>query len=317
MSSKRRIFSGRDTIALVVSLLLAFSVWLIHNLSLDYSMLMHCTLVPSSRIEGHAEQSVVPAEVAARCEVSGFEILSSRFTRKGGVPVSLEVEPEDLHQYVGDTYYMTGQDVTRYFHEIFGEKAKLEYFVTDTLLFNFPSILYRKVPVSLVHNFSFRSQYMAVGQLRLEPDSVCVYAEREALEAIDAVATEIVRVENLDADLFGEADIIVPEGARLSAEKVSYTMPVARYVEHELSLPVRVADAPDSIRIQVLPSKATVRLKTYASLREEPDEVSVSVDYGDFASSISGRVMGRVENLPSGVISVEVIPEVFDCIVVR
>ena len=48
---------GRDLAGLLFSLLLAFSIWLIHNLSLNYTQVIAVPVTARSNIEGHQELS--------------------------------------------------------------------------------------------------------------------------------------------------------------------------------------------------------------------------------------------------------------------
>ena len=63
-SSNRK--RGRDLAGLLFSLLLAFSIWLIHNLSLNYTQVIAVPVTARSNIEGHQELSSNSCEVAAR-----------------------------------------------------------------------------------------------------------------------------------------------------------------------------------------------------------------------------------------------------------
>ncbi len=96
---------------------------------------------------------------------------------------------------------------------------------------------------------------------------------------------------------------------------MSYEIPVARYVELRATLPVSVLNAPAGHQLQVFPSLADVVLHcTFPVVRDPFDSIQLYVDYRDFASSLSGRCIPRIRNLPSGVLDFRVVPEIFDCI---
>ena len=59
-------FSGRDWAVLLLALLLAFSIWLIHNLSLKYNDFLTVPVVAQCSIDGHSDISSNSCQVTAR-----------------------------------------------------------------------------------------------------------------------------------------------------------------------------------------------------------------------------------------------------------
>ena len=70
--------SGRDWVFFIMSLLLAFGIWLIHNLSLNYSEQIQVPVTARCNVEGHAALSVNSTTVLARCRTSGFNLIRFR-----------------------------------------------------------------------------------------------------------------------------------------------------------------------------------------------------------------------------------------------
>lgn len=308
----KSLFDGRDWIAFLVSVLLAFAVWLIHNLSLTYSNFVERSIAVRCDIPGHANQASAPVEVAARCDLSGYSLMMLRMLRLSS-PKEQTIAPEDMHPYRGDLFYMTSSDLTKYYHSLFGEATKLEYFVNDTLVFQFPSVNFKKVPVNAIQSISYKSQYMPTGPLKLEPDSVLVYGETPLLESINSINTDIIRESGASSDVYGEVDLKPVDGMRMSATKVKYTQAVKRYVETKFTLPVTVTNAPDSIMMQVIPGSAVLTVRSSFPSNDDFSQIQVCIDYNDFVSSIQGTCVGNVCGLPPEIISYSVSPQVFNC----
>lgn len=300
--------------ALGMSLMLAFVVWLIHNLSLDYSALVQRSVEAVCEIDGHSNRSSSAVEVAASCQLSGFSIVGSRIAGRRH-PLTLNVSRDEMHHLKGDVFYMTTADLTKHFHDIFSDKSQLEYFVTDTVYFTFNSVEYKKVPVILTYNISYKPQYMAVGGVKVTPDSVLIYGNSDVLETVNAVTTDLVNLKELDADTFGKTPIKQIKGVRMSESKVDYSLNVVRYVQREVQLPVRMLHVPKGVNVKVFPSLAVVRYRMRFPSDIQLNRAYVSVQYSDFVNSINGKCVGEVVGVPSGVISHEISPEVFDCLV--
>ena len=181
--------NGRDLAVFLLSLLLAFSIWISHNLSLQYSSVVSVPVIARSNIEGHSAESSNTSPVVARCRTTGYRLLKkNRMSRRGQLYVYFS--PDDLHPDEGDVYYITSNELSGYFSEIFGDNVQLESFVSSRVQFRFPEENHKTVPVQAESVTGFKPQYMARGPMKITPDSVIVYGEPLQLQNIDRVVTD-------------------------------------------------------------------------------------------------------------------------------
>ena len=146
--------NGRDLAVFLLSLLLAFSIWISHNLSLQYSSVVSVPVIALSNIEGHQAESSNTSPVVARCRTTGYRLLrKNRMSRRGQLRVYFS--PDDLHQEGEDLYYITSNELSGYFSEIFGDNVQLESFVSSRVQFRFPAENHKTVPVQAVSVVSF------------------------------------------------------------------------------------------------------------------------------------------------------------------
>ena len=129
--------SGRDLAVFLLALLLAFSIWLIHNLSLKYNDYLTSSVIAQTNIEGHANVSVNHSDVIARCRATGYKAIMSDI-KAHRRPVTVVFDPSVVRHKRDDLFYILSTDLTEYAHLIYGEGVTLEYFVSDTLFFRFP-----------------------------------------------------------------------------------------------------------------------------------------------------------------------------------
>ena len=307
-----------DTILLILSLLLSFSIWLMSNLNKTYTGTISVPVIAVSNIDGHSDVSTNTATAVARCRTSGFNLVRATWHRERK-PVRVNFNRNDLHPLSSpEDFYITGPAMNGYVEAIFGNGAEVEGFVSDSLLFHFTAVEHKKVPVVLVNTFSFRSQYMATGPIKLTPDSVTVYADAAHLESIDRIHTAQLSAYDIHNNLHGTLRLSKPGGVRLSDDHVDYQMGVSRYVEVKATKTLTLRNAPAGKHVQIFPSTAEVTFKCLFPLAADPSDVSeFYIDYKDFAASIRGRCIPKVSKLPSSVISWQINPEVFDCIEVE
>lgn len=306
--------NGRDWAVLLLALLLAFSIWIIHNLSLKYSDYMSVPVRAHCSIKGHSEVSADDSEVSARCRTTGYKMLRS-FLRSGS-SVDVTFRAADMRHKGGDIFYLTPTDLKDYAHIIFGQDVAVEYFVTDTLFFRFPYENYKKVPVLPISAITYRSQYMADGQLEIFPDSVLVYGEPLRLENINAVYTKPVNYTELSKDVSGIVKLEKIKGIRFSLPEVRYALRVKRFVEIVRSVPVTTISVPAGKNMVVYPAVVDVSLKCSFPLVDDPERgLRIEADYNDLQKSLGGRCILKPASLPRGIITCETAPVSVSCII--
>ena len=302
----------RDLVIFLLSLMLAFGIWLVHNLTLRYSAIMNVTVNAVSNIQGRAAESSNTAVITARCRASGFKLLKN--SRNQDKTVKVYFNPEEFTKGDNDTYYLSSNALASYVPDIFGEDVQLESFVTQNAIFRFSAEDYKKVPVSPRLITSYRPQYTAMESIRFSPDSVILYGDPNYLESIDRIFTRPLELKNLKNDAHGEINLDVPSGLRASERAVSYSLPVTRYVEVSSEIRIEVINLPADKFLSVYPSTARVVFKCVFPLSVDPTRnVSLYVDYEEFAQSINGRCVPRISGLPSSVIDYTVEPQIIEC----
>lgn len=310
---KKLNISGRDGVILTLSLLLAFSVWMIHNLSLRYNANLKAKVVAECNLDGYEDVSVGSTEVAARGRSTGYKIIASYIRARR--PVRISFPKSAVQHYSDDRFYVTGDRLNEYSHLIFGEDVNVDHYLTDTLFFRFPKVNHKKVPVVPVSVLTFRSQYMSKGPLAVIPDSVVVEGEPHLLESISQVYTAPVRHFDISGNISGIIPVEPLRGVDMQLKEAYYSMEVARYVEIVEELPVSVLNVPPDRSLMVFPSAVKVRLRCEFPLVDySRDAIRVCVDYDEFKSSLKGNCLVRMMDVPKGVIAYEVDPVSVRCV---
>lgn len=306
--------SGRDFSIFLLSLLLAFSVWLIHNLSFKYSTYLSVPVQVKANIDGHTNLSADINKIVARCKTTGYNALrNSSFTPKK--TKIIEFDPSIVQHKGGEIFYITRANLAEYSHIFYGGDVTLEYFLTDTLFFRLPYQAHKKVPIQPVTSITYQSQYINQTPLKIEPDSVILYGEPLHLSNIDKVYTENIRLKDINASVQGLADLKSISGVRMSSSEVHFYLDVTRFVEIKASLPVHVINVPRGGGLTPYPPVVDVSfICMFPKMSDPREEVMFYVDYNDFLDSKNGECILRVSELPAGVISYKVNSPVIECV---
>ena len=307
--------SGRDLAVFLLSLLLAFSTWLIHNLALKYNSYLDVKVKARCSIDGHAAVSSDHADVIARCRATGYNVIRSDVRGNRRV-VEVEFQPAVMKHKEGNVFYVTSADLQEYSHLIFGDGVTVEYFTTDTLFFRFPYENSRKLPVRAASAISFMPQYMLTEPIQVVPDSITVYGEPFILEKLEEVSTEPIKYSSLASDMQGEVELESVKGVRFSEDKVRYSLDVTRFVELSGTIPVTVTDVPADKSMTIYPSRVDVYLKCVFPYMGNPlENIVLEVGYNDFQSSLSGKCLVKLVDGSREIISYDIFPPVVECIV--
>lgn len=305
--------SGRDWVVLLLALLLAFSIWVIHNLSLKYNNYMSVPVVAKCSIPGHASASADKADVTARCRATGYKVIKSHLLK--GRNVEITFKNADLKHKEKDIFYILSSDLKDYSYQIYGPEITVEYFTSDTLFFRFPFENFKKVPVVPISNVTYKDQYMAESPLTVSPDSVLVYGEPFRIENVNAVYTRPISYTELSDDVSGVVKLEKIKNVRISEPVVNYSLNVKRYVEVLRTVPVTVVNVPAGKNMLVYPTSVEVSLKCNFPLLDDPDKgLRVEADYNDLLKSLGQRCVLKVISLSRGVISCEATPVSVSCI---
>lgn len=305
--------SGRDWVILTLSLLLAFSVWMIHNLSLKYNANLSAKVIAICSLDGHENVSAATAEALARGRATGYNIIESYI--KARRPVKVEFNPSVMQRYDSERFFVTGDKLVEYSHLIFGEDITVDHYISDTLFFRFPSVNHKKVPVVPVSILTYKGQYMTRGPLDMTPDSVVVAGDPYLLETVKQVYTTPIRHFEISENISGLAGIEPIKGVNIQAKEVYYSMDVVRYVEFVSEVHVEAVNVPAGKAMMIFPSVVTLRMRCEFPLMDDAEgQQTVYVDYNDFKTSLGGNCPVRVKDLPKGILSYDVEPVSVRCV---
>ena len=270
------------------------------------------SVIAQSSIPGRAALSSEEVTLTARCKASGFRLI---YLGRKTEAVVVRFDADDFTQEEGDYFDISANQLYRYVNDIFGPGTSVESFLFDKLRFRFIRELNKKVPVRVVSSLTFKPQYMQSGDFSVQPDSVLVYGPSDLLASLEAVDTKSIVRSDIKGNLHGEIALEVPDRLRVSDEKVSWSLDVSRFVEMEAVIPVSGRNVPAGADFSIYPNKVKVVFRCVFPIIADPTAIATCyVDYREFSKSLTGKCIIRCDNLPKGVISCSVDPEVAECV---
>ena len=305
----------KDLTVFLLSFLLAFTIWFIHNISLRYSEIFTSAVSVETNLPGRRNVSANNCIVVARCRATGYSVMVNKMFR-GTRPVTVHLDGNVLRHKDGDLFYMLPESVPEFGNLVFGSSvSSVEYYLTDTLYFHFPAENCRKVPVEVIADLDFRPQYMSRRGVELTPDSVYVYGDSSRIGNISRVLTKRIVLGDLSSDIHGTVALEKPAGVRISENELEYSINVRRYVTENVTMPVIVKNIPAGKAVAVYPSQIKVSLNCLFPLTINPESLNLLyIDYCDFEKSRSGKCVVQCEPLPDGVLGISAETSIVNCV---
>ena len=306
--------SGRDAKAFAASFLVALGIWLVYTMTQVEENELSASILVVSDIPGYAQKSSSPVTVSASCDAALWKAVTMQ-RPDDSHPRTVTIESGALKRKSDSEFTFSSGELRSRVAEIFGSNVTLKAFRESDYTVSFAVENHSKVAIRPLASITYHDQFMSLEGLKTTPDSVIVYGDPRRLEQIDYVSTDFIRLKNLSASKNGRIGLDTPSGTRLGTDKVSYTVDVLPFVEiSRKDVKVSVRNAPQGRSLMVLNPFATVTFRCLPTMQEDRTmDVEVFVDYDDFVSSRDGSCVARHSDLPSGVLTCSVEPEIYEC----
>ncbi|MCI2081588.1 MAG: hypothetical protein LKK19_06170 [Bacteroidales bacterium] len=297
-----------------LSLLLAFFVWFLHNMSLEYSTHLQFKVNLTTNLVGHEPNSLSEETLIIRGKGRGFYISKQRLEGQPCV-LDLNVDGNMLVKEGAEFYRLAVSDIRERITESIGPSFDIEYIDRDSLTFKFQERYYRAVPIEARSLINFRPQWMQVGNMSFSPDSVEIYGQKEVVDAIGCVHTKMIRINNASKSRQGIVELDIPAGVRCSAKEAFYNVRIERYVEENEEVELTVKNLPEGKKLILLPSKVRITYRTaFGAPKTTGEDFVIDVDYDEFIASDNKKVIPHYESSNCELFSYTISPAIVECI---
>ncbi|MFA7115800.1 MAG: YbbR-like domain-containing protein [Bacteroidales bacterium] len=308
---------GRKWLGLLLSLLLAFFIWFLHNLSLEYSYVLVYNVQVTTNMEDRSPIASSKDMLMLRGTSKGFYILSNKFGDKPTIKIECDSSCFEKDSLKSNLYYLSlkNKEIDDKIISELSHDVVVDFFNTEQLSFTLPSVSHKKVPIEIKSDFAYDSQYMPVGDIKLKPDSVEIYGEESVISNINSIVTDIVSEHGIMKSQQGIAKLIVPRKMKLSTKDVFYSVEVQRYIENKVEIPIIVKNVPEGKKLMIFPPKVELIYRKPFENRKsyQANDFEYYIDYHDFEISLDSKVVPKLGISPA-VFSYKLIPPYVECV---
>src|SRR5690606_4243233 len=122
----------------------------------------------------------------------------------------------------------------------------------------FDSLQTKLVPVMPQVNLNFRPQFNISGEVTVDPDSVLISGPAGMIDTLQILYTEPRTFNDLETSIIQAIRIYNPRRTSLSPERVTLHVPVEKFTEKKITLPVQIINMPENIQIKLFPPQVAV-----------------------------------------------------------
>lgn len=160
----------------------------------------------------------------------------------------------------------------------------------DKLDFSFNYGQNRRIKVKLVgHVVPSENYYLS--HVQIEPDFVTVYASKEVLDKLGAVATQSLNLTNFYDTVQRVVNLAAVEGAKIVPSKVKVTLYADVLTEGSVEVPITTINKPANLTIRTFPQSVTVSYTVGAKVYRfvKASDFDVVADYNEISAHPSDK----------------------------
>ena len=285
-------------------LVIAIILWYLNKLTNEYTTELLFPVKIVNQPKGKVIVGEPVKELSLRVTAFGYNLLPYKIG-SSLLPITIDLNQSILTPIPGTgsrSYILT----SRLRHSISSQLSgdfQLESILPDTIIFEFTTLVEKKVKVKPNLQVNFERQFMQAGLVVTTPDSIIISGPKSIIDTINQVTTLPIIRSNLfeNTDLVASLPVIKQVG--FSHRKVHVMLPVEKFTEAKIDVPIEAVNVPSDIAIKLMPSIVTIKcnvvLSQYTTLNSK--QFSVQVDYNSVDQNSGNRLRVNVTRKPDKV----------------
>ena len=306
----RKITFNKKLLNFFFFLLLSIIFWFITALSKDYNASISYPVRYIKLPEDKVLVSNMPDKLILTVNAQGYTLLRYKLTSKI-LPIIFDVNSFRLNRIPGrdssSLFILTSLARNRIARQLSSDIELLEI-SPDTLIFSFAEVKYKDLPVEAKYEITYDKQFMQVGPIELDADSVTAKGPENILDTLIVAYTrkKIIRSANETVDL--QAELQEVDKVAFNRDKIRIKIPIEKFTEANLNIPVKVINLPDNITLRLFPSE--IKLTCHVGLKDYDVTSSqyfvAAVDYLEIKAHPDGKLPVHLMEIPAYVQSVNI-----------
>ena len=302
----------REFLIFLFFVLVSFSFWVLQMLDEVYQSDISMQVRLKNQPKEVVMISDLPSEIQVQVEDRGTVLLNYLLGRSF-YPLVFDFED---YSDLGNVVALSNSEVVKKISTQLNTSTKLLTIRPDTLGFIYSKGEGKKVPVAITGQVTAGREFY-ISKLKLEHDSVMVYAPQHILETIHTAYTTPVSLKGVTDSLSYSLDLQKIKGAKFVPATNTLSVCVDMYSEKKVDVPVVGVGFPQGKYLRTFPAKVQVTfligIKKFSSVTEEDFRIEVS--YEDVMKNETDQIPVRLKKCPDDITHVRIIPQSVDFLI--
>ena len=283
-------------------LLLSFVFWFLNGLSKEMKGRIEYPVRYINFPEGKTLVNDLPDHLSLSVEGPGYSIVQ---TKLGGSREHLTIDLDRISiQVLEDREILKLYSLTYNLRAMLAEQIRTDFSINsispDTIFFDMDRISRKKVMVIPDIEINTQRQYIVIGNISCDPDSIEVSGPRVIVDTLSAVYTRNYTFDQLNRTESKTLVLKPINRIAFSERKVEVNIPVEQFTEALLEVALKAVNVPDTALVRLFPDRVKVScivaLSDYNNFMNAPLEAIVDMAGLDIAST--SRLKVELRNLP-------------------
>jgi YbbR domain-containing protein len=265
--------NDKRIIVFAICLFIAAALWFLNALGRDYT----ATLSYSVKYVNPPDKLFLANEPPDKFELTvqahGFTLLRHKLAFSFS-PIVLDLKniSQNLDNQTKEVQIST-ENLLRQIGEQVSKEIAIVEISPKNIALVFDNHYTKMVPVKPRVSLNFKPQFYLRGDIAVKPESLKITGPSAIIDTISFLQTENKTFQNLDKNLENVILVEHPSATKISPEKVTLNIPVEKFTEKKISVPVQLINMPQETRLKLFPAAVTVTflvgLSDYENISEK------------------------------------------------
>lgn len=184
---------------------------------------------------------------------------------------------------------------------ILGENIQIMNIIPERIMVPLINKTKKEVSVILNHDVNLKQSFWLVNDIQIDPSSIFLYGEKDVLDSIHSVTTDLLKLDEIDKDQLHKISIVIPNGTRSKTNSVLVNLDIEPFIEEVFMQEVRIRNLKAGYSMKLFPRDISVTLRLsqdkYHLLKT--NFLKLYVDASKLGKQKTLRI--AYDNLPEGV----------------
>ncbi len=256
--SPENLKNDRRIIIFAVCLLIATMLWFLNALGKDYTTTLTYSVKYVNPPKNLFLANAPPSKLELNVQAHGFTLLRHKLAFSfSPIVLDLTTISQNMNQSSNEILVPSEVLIRRIGTQI-SKEISVNEVSPPVLSLVFDSLETKVIPVIPRVSTGFKPQFFLKGIIAAKPDSIKISGPAGILDTLTFVYTENRTFSGLEASAERILNVIHPRNTSISPEKVTVHIPVEKFTEKELTLPVKVINNPDDVELKLFPPQVSV-----------------------------------------------------------